>query len=90
MEQIKISNVYEVLKDRGYIKKMTHEEEIKELLAKEKLTIYIGFYTTADILHVVHFIAMMFMSNMQQHGHRRIALIGGGTAQIGDPSGRSD
>ena len=85
-----MSNVFEVLKDRGYIKQMTHEEEIKELLAKEKVTFYIGFDPTADSLHVGHFIAMMFMSHMQQHGHRPIALIGGGTAQIGDPSGRTD
>lgn len=85
-----MSNVFEVLKNRGYIKQMTHEEEIKELLAKEKVTFYIGFDPTADSLHVGHFIAMMFMSHMQQHGHRPIALIGGGTAQIGDPSGRTD
>ncbi|WP_448821489.1 tyrosine--tRNA ligase [Cetobacterium sp.] len=85
-----MSNVFEVLKDRGYIKQMTHEEEIKELLEKEKVTFYIGFDPTADSLHVGHFIAMMFMSHMQQHGHRPIALIGGGTAQIGDPSGRTD
>ena len=85
-----MSNVFEVLKDRGYIKQMTHEDEIKELLEKEKVTFYIGFDPTADSLHVGHFIAMMFMSHMQQHGHRPIALIGGGTAQIGDPSGRTD
>ncbi len=85
-----MSNVFEVLKDRGYIKQMTHEEEIKELLEKERVTFYIGFDPTADSLHVGHFIAMMFMSHMQQHGHRPIALIGGGTAQIGDPSGRTD
>ncbi|MGL5174960.1 MAG: tyrosine--tRNA ligase [Cetobacterium sp.] len=85
-----MSNVFEVLKDRGYVKQMTHEEEMKELLEKEKVTFYIGFDPTADSLHVGHFIAMMFMSHMQQHGHRPIALIGGGTAQIGDPSGRTD
>ncbi|MGL4651978.1 MAG: tyrosine--tRNA ligase [Cetobacterium sp.] len=85
-----MSNVFEVLKDRGYVKQMTHEEEMKELLSKEKVTFYIGFDPTADSLHVGHFIAMMFMSHMQQHGHRPIALIGGGTAQIGDPSGRTD
>lgn len=85
-----MSNVFEVLKDRGYVKQMTHEEEMKGLLEKEKVTFYIGFDPTADSLHVGHFIAMMFMSHMQQHGHRPIALIGGGTAQIGDPSGRTD
>ncbi|MGL4988530.1 MAG: tyrosine--tRNA ligase, partial [Cetobacterium sp.] len=85
-----MANVFEVLKDRGYVKQMTHENEMKTLLEKEKVTFYIGFDPTADSLHVGHFIAMMFMSHMQQHGHRPIALIGGGTAQIGDPSGRTD
>lgn len=85
-----MSNVFEVLNERGYIKQMTHEAEIKELLAKEKVTFYIGFDPTADSLHVGHFIAMMFMAHMQKHGHKPIALIGGGTAQIGDPSGRTD
>ncbi|MGL5985225.1 MAG: tyrosine--tRNA ligase, partial [Cetobacterium sp.] len=73
-----MANVFEVLKDRGYVKQMTHENEMKSLLEKEKVTFYIGFDPTADSLHVGHFIAMMFMSHMQQHGHRPIALIGGG------------
>ena len=85
-----MANVYDVLKERGYLKQLTHEEEIKELLEKEKVTFYIGFDPTADSLHVGHFIAMMFMAHMQQHGHRPIALAGGGTGMIGDPSGRSD
>ncbi|MEG0398606.1 MAG: tyrosine--tRNA ligase, partial [Cetobacterium sp.] len=72
------------------LKQLTHEEETRELLGKEKVTFYIGFDPTADSLHVGHFIAMMFMSHMQRHGHRPIALIGGGTAMIGDPSGRTD
>ncbi len=85
-----MKNVFDVLTERGYIKQMTHETEIKELLSKEKVTFYIGFDPTADSLHVGHFIAMMFMSHMQQYGHRPIALIGEGTAHIGDPSGRTD
>lgn len=85
-----MSNVFEVLQERGYIKQMTHEKEIKELLKNEKIVFYIGFDPTADSLHVGHFIAMMFMSHMQKHGHKPIALIGGGTAHIGDPSGRTD
>ncbi|MGL6065157.1 MAG: tyrosine--tRNA ligase [Fusobacteriaceae bacterium] len=85
-----MENVLDILKDRGYIKQFTHEEETKELLEKEKITFYIGFDPTADSLHVGHFIAMMFMSHMQRAGHRPIALIGGGTAMIGDPSGRTD
>ncbi|MGL4968906.1 MAG: tyrosine--tRNA ligase, partial [Fusobacteriaceae bacterium] len=85
-----MENVLDLLKDRGYIKQFTHEDETRELLGKEKVTFYIGFDPTADSLHVGHFIAMMFMSHMQRAGHRPIALIGGGTAMIGDPSGRTD
>lgn len=83
-------NVFDILNERGYIKQMTHEDEIRELLGKEKITFYIGFDPTADSLHVGHFIAMMFMAHMQRAGHRPIALVGGGTATIGDPSGRTD
>ena len=83
-------NVFDILMERGYIKQTTHEAEIRELLEKEKITFYIGFDPTADSLHVGHFIAMMFMKYMQMSGHRPIALIGGGTAMIGDPSGKSD
>ena len=83
-------NVFDTLMERGYIKQTTHEEEIRELLGKEKITFYIGFDPTADSLHVGHFIAMMFMSHMQKAGHRPIALVGGGTAMIGDPSGKTD
>lgn len=83
-------NVLDTLIERGYIKQFTHEEETRELLGKEKVTFYIGFDPTADSLHVGHFIAMMFMSHMQKAGHRPIALIGGGTAMIGDPSGKTD
>lgn len=85
-----MENVFDVLVERGYLKQFTHEEEMKEILGKEKVTFYIGFDPTADSLHVGHFIAMMFMSHMQKHGHRPIALLGGGTAMIGDPSGRTD
>lgn len=87
---IDVASVYESLMERGYIKQLTHEEEIKELLEKEKVTFYIGFDPTADSLHVGHFIAMMFMAHMQRAGHRPIALLGGGTAMIGDPSGKTD
>ena len=82
-------NVLDVLLDRGYLKQFTHEDEMRELLGKEKITFYIGFDPTADSLHVGHFIAMMFMAHMQRFGHRPIALVGGGTAMIGDPSGRT-
>ncbi|WP_163470074.1 tyrosine--tRNA ligase [Fusobacterium sp. IOR10] len=85
-----MNNVYNVLKERGYLKQFTDEENIKKLLSNKKVTFYIGFDPTADSLHVGHFIAMMFMAHMQKFGHRPIALIGGGTAMIGDPSGRTD
>lgn len=83
-------NVYDVLLERGLIAQTTHEAEIRELLGKEKVTFYIGFDPTADSLHVGHFLQMVVMKHMQDHGHRPIALIGGGTAHIGDPSGRTD
>ena len=85
-----MSNVLDTLLERGYINQFTHEEETKELLEKEKITFYIGFDPTADSLHVGHFITMMFMAHMQRAGHRPIALIGGGTAMVGDPSGKTD
>ena len=84
------NNVYDILKERGFIAQLTHEEEIRDLLANQKVTFYIGFDPTADSLHVGHFLQMMVMAHMQRAGHKPIALIGGGTAMIGDPSGRSD
>ncbi len=83
-------NVYDVLKERGLIAQVTHEEEVRELLGNEKVTFYIGFDPTADSLHVGHFLQMVVMRHMQMHGHRPIALVGGGTGHIGDPSGRTD
>ncbi|NFH68040.1 tyrosine--tRNA ligase [Clostridium botulinum] len=85
-----MANVLDELLDRGYIKQFTHEEETRKLLGNEKVTFYIGFDPTADSLHVGHFIAMMFMAHMQRAGHRPIALLGGGTAMVGDPSGKTD
>jgi len=82
--------VYEELEKRGLIAQMTHADEIKNMLEKEKVTFYIGFDPTADSLHVGHFLQMMVMAHMQRAGHKPIALIGGGTAMVGDPSGRSD
>ena len=81
-----MENVFDVLKERGLIAQTTHEEEIRELLEKEKVTFYIGFDPTADSLHVGHFLQMVVMRHMQNYGHKPIALVGGGTA----PSGRTD
>lgn len=83
-------NVYDVLKERGLIAQVTHEDEVRELLEKEKVTFYIGFDPTADSLHVGHFLQMVVMKHMQDAGHRPIALVGGGTGHVGDPSGRTD
>ena len=85
-----MENVYDILKERGLIAQTTHEKEIRELLGNEKVTFYIGFDPTADSLHVGHFLQMVVMRHMQNYGHRPIALVGGGTGTIGDPSGRTD
>lgn len=84
------TNVYDVLLERGFIEQATHEEEIREALGKEKVTFYIGFDATADSLTAGHFLTVMAMMHMQKAGHRPIALLGGGTTMIGDPSGKSD
>jgi tyrosyl-tRNA synthetase len=83
-------SVFEELKARGFIAQMTHEESIKELLENEKVTFYIGFDPTADSLHVGHFVQMMVMAHMQRAGHKPIAIIGGGTTMVGDPTGKTD
>ncbi len=83
-------NVFDVLNERGFIEQATHEKEIRELLEKEKVTFYIGFDPTADSLHVGHFVTVMAMAHMQRAGHRPIALLGGGTGMVGDPTGKTD
>ena len=83
-------SVFDTLKERGYLEQCTHEEEIRELLESGPVKFYIGFDPTADSLHIGHFIQIMVMAHMQRAGHIPVALIGGGTTMIGDPSGRSD
>ncbi|MDY4835560.1 MAG: tyrosine--tRNA ligase [Frisingicoccus sp.] len=85
-----MSSVYDTLVERGFIEQCTHEKELRELLEKEKVTFYIGFDATADSLTAGHFLTIMAMMHMQKAGHRPIALLGGGTTMIGDPSMRSD
>lgn len=85
-----MQNVFDTLKERGYIEQCTHEEELYELLGKKKIKFYIGFDPTADSLHVGHFIQIMVMTHMQRAGHVPIALLGGGTTMVGDPSGKTD
>ncbi len=83
-------NVFDVLKERDFIKQVVFEDELYKKLGEESVTFYIGFDPTADSLHVGHFVQLMAMAHMQKAGHRPIALIGSGTAMVGDPSGRSD
>lgn len=83
-------SVFDVLKERGFIQQLTHEEEIKNLLENERITFYTGYDPTADSLTAGHFLTLMAMAHMQRAGHRPIALIGGGTTMVGDPSGRTD
>ncbi len=85
-----MANVFDTLKERGFIQQCTNEEEVRSLLENEKVTFYIGFDPTADSLHVGHFLGLMAMAHMQRAGHRPICLVGGGTGTVGDPSGRSD
>ena len=82
--------LYDELVARGLVAQVTDEEEIKDLINNGKATFYIGFDPTADSLHVGHFMALNLMRRMQRAGNRPIALIGGGTAMVGDPSGRTD
>lgn len=85
-----MANVFDTLKERGFIAQCTNEAELRELFDKERVTFYIGFDPTADSLHAGHFIALMAMAHMQRAGHRPIALVGGGTGTVGDPTGRTD
>lgn len=85
-----MKNVYDILLERGFIEQVTHEDEVRELLSKPGVPFYVGFDPTADSLHVGHFVQIMVMMHMQRAGHVPIALVGGGTAKIGDPSGRTD
>ena len=82
--------IYEELVARGLIAQVTDEDRIKDLVNNGKATFYIGFDPTADSLHVGHFMALCLMKRLQEAGNKPIALIGGGTAMIGDPSGRTD
>ena len=84
------TSIFDVLKERGYIAQCTNEDEVRKMLANEKVTFYVGFDPTADSLHVGHFLGLMVMAHMQRAGHRPICLVGGGTGTVGDPSGRTD
>lgn len=83
-------SVFKELEDRGLIAQCTHPQKVKELLENDKITFYIGFDPTADSLHIGHFLQMVVMSHMQKAGHRPIAILGGGTTMVGDPTGKTD
>lgn len=83
-------NALQVLKERGFLKQMINGESLEKLLQNEKVTFYVGFDPTADSLHIGHYIPIMAMAHMQRAGHKPICLFGGGTAMVGDPSGRTD
>lgn len=85
-----MNNVIDLLNERNYIEQITHPKELKEYLEKNKVSFYIGIDPTADSLHVGHFVSLMVASHLQKAGHRPIILVGGGTATIGDPSGKTD
>jgi len=85
-----MAHILDVLAERGFIKQVMHEEELRERMEKGPMTFYVGFDPTADSLHVGHFIPIMAMAHLQRAGHRPIALVGGGTCMIGDPSGKAD
>ena len=85
-----MTDIIKELEDRGYIEQLTHEKEMRELFQKESVRFYIGIDPTADSMHIGHFVALMVASRLQKAGHRPIILMGGGTAAIGDPSGRTD
>ncbi|MBQ2678423.1 MAG: tyrosine--tRNA ligase [Firmicutes bacterium] len=86
----KHTNVFDVLKERGFIEQCTDEAAIRDMLGNEKVRFYIGFDPTADCLHVGHFMQVIIMMYMQKFGHTPVVLIGGGTGMVGDPSGRTD
>lgn len=85
-----MQNVFDILQERNYIEQMTHPEQMKEIFLSQSVPFYIGIDPTADSLHVGHFVSLMVASHMQQCGHKPIILMGGGTAIIGDPSGKTD
>lgn len=83
-------NVIDVFKERGFIEQTTHEEELRSYLESDEVTCYIGFDPTASSLHVGSLVPIMSLAHMQKHGHRPIALVGGGTGLVGDPSGKTE
>lgn len=88
--RLTMKNAFDILDERGFIKQASHPEELRALMGRESITFYIGYDPTADSLHVGHYVQLMAMAHMQRAGHKPIALLGGGTTMIGDPSGKTD
>jgi len=85
-----MKSVYDILSERGFVEQVTDEAEARRMLAGEPVTCYIGFDPTATSLHIGSLVPIMSLAHMQRNGHRPIALVGGGTAMIGDPSGKTE
>lgn len=85
-----MTNVMETLRQRGFLKQTVNGDDLEKLLSTKKVSFYVGFDPTADSLHIGHYIPVMAMAHMQRAGHRPICLFGGGTAMVGDPTGRTD
>ncbi|MGD9011359.1 MAG: tyrosine--tRNA ligase, partial [Desulfobacterales bacterium] len=85
-----MANVLDVLEERGFIEQTTHDQELRECLDRGSVTCYIGFDPTAASLHIGSLVPIMSLAHMQRQGHRPIALIGGGTGMVGDPSGKTE
>ncbi|MGE5789245.1 MAG: tyrosine--tRNA ligase, partial [Syntrophaceae bacterium] len=85
-----MKSVYDILSERGFVEQVTDEAEARRILAGEQVTCYIGFDPTATSLHIGSLVPIMSLAHMQRNGHRPIALVGGGTAMIGDPSGKTE
>jgi tyrosyl-tRNA synthetase len=84
------ANAYDVLTERGFIEQCTHEDELRELLGREKITFYIGYDPTADSLTAGHFLTLMALAHLQRAGHRPITLMGTGTGMVGDPTDKQE
>ena len=85
-----MDNAFDLFKERGFFKQVTHEEELRKVLGEQMVLAYVGFDPTADSLHVGHLMGIMALAHLQRAGHRPVALVGGGTVMIGDPSGRTE
>ena len=83
-------NVYGELKERGFVAQVSDEDAVRKMLADERITFYVGFDSTATSLHAGSLVPIMSLAHIQRNGHRPIALVGGGTAMIGDPSGKTE